>query len=104
MVTLMNELLDETADSANHPLQGLLDIVTLLVEDYDKRNVPLPDADPAAVLRLLMQQHGLRQADLADLFGSQSNVSEILSGKRTINVRQAKALAKRFGTSSAVLV
>lgn len=104
MTRLMHELLDEIGDDKKHPLMGLLDIVTMLIEDYEKRNVEPPDADPVAVLKFLMEQHGLRQIDLADLFGSQSNVSEILAGKRQINARQAKALAKRFRTSTAVFV
>ncbi len=104
IIGLMNELIDEIGDRQAHPLQGLLDIVTLLVTDYEARQVKLPDAAPAEVLRFLMQQHGLRQADLAELFGSQSNVSEILAGKRAINLRQAKALGKRFGTSPSAFI
>jgi HTH-type transcriptional regulator / antitoxin HigA len=46
----------------------------------------------------------LRQADLAEIFGSQSNVSEVLNGKRKINARQARALASRFGVSAAVFI
>jgi hypothetical protein len=37
-------------------------------------------------------------------FGSQSNVSEVLNGKREINARQARSLAKRFGVSPAVFI
>jgi HTH-type transcriptional regulator/antitoxin HigA len=51
-----------------------------------------------------MQQHELRQADLAEIFGSQSNVSEVLNGKREINARQARELAKRFRVSPAVFI
>lgn len=104
MTGLMNELLDEIGDRKRHPLMGLLDVVTLLIEDYEKRTVKLPQADPASVLRFLMEQNDLRQADLAEIFGSQSNVSEILAGKRKINARQAKALAKRFSVSVAVFI
>ena len=104
MVTFMNKLLDEVGDRETHPLMGLLDIVTVFVRDYEERNVEIPDAEPADVLRFLMEQNDLRQADLAELFGSQSNVSEVLSGKRKINVRQARALGKRFGVSAAVFV
>ena len=104
MVAFMNKLLDKVGDKETHPLMGLLDIVTVFVRDYEERNVEMPDGEPAAVLRLLMGQHGLRQTDLAELFGSQSNVSEVLNGKRKINVRQARALAKRFGVSAAVFV
>lgn len=104
MVEFMNELLDEVGDRESHPLMGLLDVVTTLVHDYEDSSVRVPDAKPAAVLRFLMEQHGLRQADLAELFGTQSNVSEALNGKREINARQAKALAKRFGVSPAVFI
>lgn len=104
MVEFMNDLLDEVGDRESHPLMGLLDVVTTFVRNYEESNVQIPDAKPAVVLRFLMEQHGLRQTDLADLFGTQSNVSEALNGKREINARQAKALAKRFGISSAVFI
>ena len=104
MIDFMNELLDEIGDQEAHPLMGLLDIVTGFVDDYEERNEKLPDADPAATLRFLMEQHALRQVDLAALFGSQSNVSEVLSGKRKINARQARELAKRFGVTPAAFI
>ena len=104
MVDFMNKLLDEIGDRETHPLTGLLDIVTFFVRDYEERNIEIPNAEPPAVLRFLMEQHDLRQADLAEIFGSQSNVSEVLSGKRDINARQARALAARFGVSPAVFI
>jgi HTH-type transcriptional regulator/antitoxin HigA len=104
MTEFMNELLEEVGDRESHPLMGLLDVVTTFIHNYEESNVNIPDAKPAVVLRFLMEQHGLRQADLADLFGTQSNVSEALSGKREINARQAKALAKRFGVSPAAFI
>ena len=51
-----------------------------------------------------MEQRDLRQSDLANIFGSQSNVSEVLRGKREINARQARTLGKRFGVSPAVFI
>lgn len=104
MVDFMNELVDEIGDRKTHPLMGLLDIVTSFVHDHEERNVEIPDAEPSGVLRFLMQQHELRQADLSEIFGSQSNVSEVLSSKREINARQARLLAKRFGVSPAVFI
>jgi HTH-type transcriptional regulator / antitoxin HigA len=104
MVNFMNKLLDKVGDRETHPLMGLLDIVAAFVHDYEERNVEIPDADPAVVLRFLMEQHDLRQTDLAKDFGSQSNVSEVLSGKREINARQARSLATRFGVSPAVFI
>lgn len=100
----MNKLLDEIGDREDHPLVGLLDVVTFFVRDYEQRAVEIPDATPAEVLRLLMDHHHLRQADLAEIFGAQSNVSEVLSGKREINARQARALAERFRVSPAIFI
>lgn len=104
MTEFMNDLLDQVGDRESHPLAGLLDVVALFMRDYEERHVEIPDASPADVLRFFMEQHDLRQVDLADLFGSQSNVSEVLNGKREINARQARALAKRFGVSPAAFI
>ena len=104
MVDFMNKLIDMIGDRETHPLMGLLDLVTVFVRDYETRKVEIPDAKPSAVLRFLMEQHDLRQTDLAKIFGSQSNVSEVLNGKREINARQARALAKRFNVSPAVFI
>lgn len=104
MLRFMENLLDEVGDDERHPLCGLLDVVTVLVHDYEARHVRVPDSSPAEALRWLMDEHALRQVDLAGVFGAQSNVSEVLSGKRSINARQARALAERFGVSAAVFV
>ena len=54
-------------------------------------------------LKYLMEQHGLKQTDLSEI-GSQGVVSEILTGKRELNIRQVRALSKRFGVSAATFV
>jgi HTH-type transcriptional regulator/antitoxin HigA len=104
MVNLLDRLVDEIGEQESHPLTGLLDIVSFFVRDYEDRNVEMPKSEPHAALRFFMDQHKLRQADLAEIFGSQSNVSEVLSGKREINARQARALAARFHVSAAVFI
>jgi HTH-type transcriptional regulator/antitoxin HigA len=63
----------------------------------------LPDVSGAEALRYLMDEHGLTQADLSEV-GMQGVVSEILNGKRELNVRQVRALAQRFGVSPAVFL
>ena len=49
-----------------------------------------------AVLRLLMDQHGLGTADLPEI-GSKSMVSRVLSGERSLSKKHIQALSKRFG-------
>lgn len=100
VVAFMNSLLDVVGDDEAHELADLLDLVGQLVEDYEGTRHVIPDAAPHEVLRFLLDQHGLTQTDLAAEIGGQSVVSDILSGKRAINARQAKALAVRFGVSA----
>jgi len=50
-----------------------------------------------------MEQHELTQTDLAEV-ASQGVMSEILNGKRELNVRQIKALAERFNVPPAVFL
>ncbi|MEB4677133.1 helix-turn-helix domain-containing protein [Enterobacteriaceae bacterium G50] len=49
-----------------------------------------------AMLRTLMDQNGLKPADLANELGSKSNISNILNGRRALTVRHIKALSERF--------
>jgi HTH-type transcriptional regulator / antitoxin HigA len=103
LVALLNEVTDRVRDDEAHPLANLMDVLGVLVETYENQTVPEPAPDPAAVLKYFMEEYGLRQKDLPEL-GSQGVVSEILSGKRVLNVRQIKALSERFKVSPAVFV
>jgi len=103
-VRVMDELLDRIGANESHRLMPLLDLVTKEVESYENKNHTLPDATPAAVLSYLMEEHNLKQTDLAEELGGQSIVSAILNGKRELNTRQVKALATRFNVSPAVFL
>lgn len=102
-VAALNELLDEVGDDDHHPLYDLLDTVGTVIAAYEAEHLELPAVDGRDVLAHLMAEHDLRQSDLPEV-GSQGVVSEILSGKRELNVRQIRALAARFGVSTAVFV
>ena len=102
-VERLNDLLDEVGTGENHPLYGLLDTLGTLIEAYETEFEPLPPVSGADMLQYLMEEHDLRQADLPEI-GSQGVVSEILNGKRELNVRQIRALAERFEVSPAVFI
>ena len=104
VVAFMNSLLDVVGDDEAHELADLLDLVGQLVESYEDSRHAIPDAAPHEVLRYLLDEHNLKQSDLAVEIGGQSVVSDILNGHREINARQAKALAARFGVSVAVFL
>ncbi len=103
-VQMMDKLLDEIGDNEQHRLTDMLDVLSQLIEDYESTHHAIPDVAPKEVLRLLMEQNGLKQTDLAAELGGQPVVSAVLNGDREINVRQAKALAIRFAVSAAVFI
>jgi len=91
--------LDRRSRSLTAPEKELADLLTLLIEDFEEKHYRLPRAGPLEALRFLMEEHGLRQKDLADDFGTPSIVSEVLSGKREMNLQHIKRLSKRFHVS-----
>ena len=95
VVKAMEYLADMVDDDSGHPLLGLLEVLEVLVEDYDQTYHQIPPISGVELLRNIMKEHGLRQADLPEV-ASQGVISEILSGKRRVNKRQAEKLAKRF--------
>ena len=74
-----------------------------LIADYEAAQNTLPEACGIDALKFLMEQQGVKQADLKEI-GSQGVVSEILNGKRSLNVRQIKLLAERFSVSPATFI
>lgn len=97
----LNDLLDEVGTDESHPLYELLDTLGTLVHVYEEEHVTVPEASGIDALNYLMDEHGLKQSDLPEV-GSQGVVSEILAGKRQLNVRQIKLLSQKFHVSPAV--
>lgn len=93
-VAALEKLLDAGAADESHPLADLAAILGELIGDWEDRQ-PRPHVSGVDMLRFLMQQHGLTQRDLPEI-GSQGVVSEVLAGKRALNVRHARRLGERF--------
>jgi HTH-type transcriptional regulator / antitoxin HigA len=82
--------------------EKLIELLAVLIEDFEAKYYPVPDASPRAIVRHLMQAHHLRQKDLLDVFGTESIASEVLNGKRELTREHIKRLSARFGVSPAV--
>jgi HTH-type transcriptional regulator/antitoxin HigA len=80
----------------------LADLLTLLIEDFEEKHYDLPRSSPLEVIEFLMDQHGLKQKDLVDVFGTPSIVSEVMNGKRELNKEQIRRLSERFEVSPEV--
>lgn len=97
LLAFVDECFEQFGSDGAHPVFALVDLVAARIADYEARIHPWPDAStPASRLAFLMGQHGLRQCDLPEV-GAQSVVSDVLAGKRALNLRQTQALARRFG-------
>ncbi|MNZ97176.1 Antitoxin HigA [compost metagenome] len=101
LVEALDELLGIVGDDEDHPLASLASHMGDLLEAYDEAHRPMPSGSGVDVLRYLMQEHGLSQTDLPEV-GTQSVISEILSGKRQLNVRHIRGLSERFGVPADV--
>src|SRR5690606_30266955 len=95
----LDELLDIVSADESHPLMELIHQLSDMVSAYEHEHLPMPEGDGRTALALLMEQHGLSQADLSDV-ATQSVISEILNGKRQLNIRHIKALSERFDVSA----
>jgi len=102
-VAVLDAILDEIGQQETHPLADLAETLALSIEAYENTHVAMPDASGPDILRSLMEEHKLAQTDMPEI-GSQGVVSEILSGKRDLNVRQITRLAARFGVSPALFI
>jgi len=103
LVQALDELLEMTGVDESHPLMSLVDIIGDWIEEWDHKHRPMPEATGAEVLGYMMREHGLTQSDLPGV-GPQSVVSEILSGKRKLNLRQVRWLAERFNVPVEVFI
>jgi len=81
-----------------------LELLSILIEDYEKQKYPVETPDPIDAILFRMEEKGLKQADLVPYFGTRSRVSEILSRKRPLTVPMIRALAIGLGISTDTLI
>ena len=73
-----------------------IELLTLLVDQYEQAHYSVPAADAVSVVRFLIEQQGLTQRDLIPQFGSESAVSMFLRGQRKLTLEQVRKLSARF--------
>ena len=89
----------------NGGTQEYLDVLTDLVEAYENEHERIPDASEADVLHELMRANELSQSKLAKKVGiSQSTISAVLNGRRSLTKEQVLTLAKFFCVSPAAFL
>lgn len=97
--TLMAMSENLTAEQAE-----VLQLLAILIEQYEDEHYQLQAATPHEILNELMLVRGLKQKDLLEIFGSSGFTSEVVNGKRGISKSQAKALGEFFHVSPALFL
>lgn len=89
----------------NTPEGDRLDILLLLVKNYEAKHYVLPELDPIEAIKYEMEERGLKQTDLAKDFGiSKSKVSEVLNRKKPLTLNFIKFVHKHLGIPADVLL
>ena len=99
----ISTLIDRDPDPGT-PEADRLELLTLLVENYESHTFPNRVPEPLEAIRFRMEQQNLKQRDLAPYMGSPSKVSEVLSGRRPLTLSMMRALHSHLGIPASVLL
>ena len=105
-VRVLDALVVRPEGSLRRGEQDYLDILTMLVEAYDQEHFSdeLADTDPLCMLKYLMSESGMTQADLGRLLGNRALASLILNGHRQLSKSHIRKLADHFKVSPALFL
>lgn len=104
-VAEIDRLLD--ADPAPYTSESdRLELLSVLVEDYEARHDPIDDSDltPQDIVEFMLEQKGMERAELVPLMGGRSRVSDFLNGKRDLSKSQIAALRDVLGIPADLLL
>jgi len=103
-LAVVNRLMSKGENNLTPEETTLLELLVQLIERFEEKAYPIADAPGYRVLRTLMENRGVKQADLLPIFGSRAIASEVYNGKRAISKARAKKLGEFFGVSPAVFI
>ncbi len=81
-----------------------LELLALLVKDYEDKYFPMPFPDPIEMVKMRMEEKGLKNRDLVGIIGSESHVSSVLKGRRQITLDMARALSHMLNIPATIFI
>jgi HTH-type transcriptional regulator / antitoxin HigA len=81
-----------------------LEILGLMVDDYENKHYPIESPDPIEAIKIRMEEMNLKQVDLISDIGGKSRVSEVLNRKRRLTVAMIRNLSERLNLSAKLLI
>ncbi len=88
----------------NSKEEDLLEVVSLLVWDYEEKNYSIGRLSPIQAIKTRMDELNLKSKDLVKLIGDKSRVSDILSEKRKLTLRMIRNLNKSLNIPMETLI
>lgn len=89
---------------ANSPHGDELEILGVLIDNYEKEKFPIEMPDPIEAIKFRMEQLNYSNQDLANIIGQKSRVSEILNKKRKLSINMIRKIHQALSISTDVLV
>jgi HTH-type transcriptional regulator/antitoxin HigA len=88
----------------NSPEGERLQVVLLLIKDYEDKKYTIPMPNPLQAIRMKMDEKGFKNKDLLGKIGSKGYISSILNGKKPLTLELAKIFHKELGVPAGVLL
>ena len=88
----------------NSPESDELELISILIEAYEKEYYPIESPNPIEAILFRIDQMGMKKSELKNILGSRSRVSEILSGKRKLSLSMIRKLNEHLGISAQTLI
>lgn len=88
----------------NTPEGDELELLSTLVDLYERAQFPIERPDAIEAIRFRMEQSGLTVADLVPYIGSRGRISEVLNGKRSLSIEMIRRLHRGLGIPAEVLI
>jgi HTH-type transcriptional regulator / antitoxin HigA len=89
---------------AGSPAGDEMELLALVIGEYERRTVPLAEADPIEAIRFRMEQMGLSRRELVPFIGSIPKVSEVLARKRPLSLSMIRRLHRGLDIPAEVLI
>jgi HTH-type transcriptional regulator/antitoxin HigA len=89
---------------ANSVESDELEVLSILVKQFEQEHYAVPKPKPLEAIKFRLEQMGMSEAELSQILGHRSRKSEILSGKRKLNLSMIRKLSERLHIPAAVLI
>ncbi|MBK8885839.1 MAG: helix-turn-helix domain-containing protein [Saprospiraceae bacterium] len=90
--------------SPNSKESDELEVISILIEAYEKENFPIESPNPIEAILFRIEQLGMSSSELNKILGSRSRTSEILNGKRKLSIGMIRKLHEKLGIPAQILI